>query len=188
MSRGKYASTAEARRVRETAESEVIAGRRKIRDLLQENAEKQETIDRLLGSHSVEMRRMRITLAEGCAPEIAELRTRLATSEDARKVSDRKFKELADTWQRAAANVHRHFKSAHGMTGLEAVEATGRIVNPEAASSKGVLIDSETYAGRRVDGERAERLAIVHGTRRTGNVDDVYATAAEADASVGDDD
>jgi len=86
MSRGKYKSAAEARRVREGALSEVEASRRQIARLTAENKELRETLTSEREANTLRVRELNALVAEGSAPEVIALREELALSrEDAKR-------------------------------------------------------------------------------------------------------
>lgn len=83
MSRGKHATSSEARRARVEAETEVEAGRRKIVQLSAEVRELRDTLTRERATWTDRARRYEGLLEEGTSAEVQELRARIDAREKA---------------------------------------------------------------------------------------------------------
>jgi hypothetical protein len=81
MSRGKYQNSAEARRAREGALSEVEAGRRQIVRLTNENRELRETLASERAQHSSTVKELNAHLQAGTSAEVVALREKLRREE-----------------------------------------------------------------------------------------------------------
>lgn len=77
MSRGRYSTSAEARQARETAETEVVAGRRKIVELTSRVAELEHCLGRERAAHRESVTRLNRLVEEGTSAEVAALKLRL---------------------------------------------------------------------------------------------------------------
>jgi len=97
MARGKHANSAEARRARESAESEVMAGRRKIVQLTEENRELQATLAEERAAHIEQVRRLNALLDEGASDEVLALRETLRLSR--RSEGDRTRARAVAAWK-----------------------------------------------------------------------------------------
>ena len=82
MSRGKHASSAEARRARESAEAEVVAGRRKIASLTAELDDLRATLARERAENTERLRNYAALMEEGASPEVEALKRRLQTARE----------------------------------------------------------------------------------------------------------
>jgi hypothetical protein len=80
MARGKHSSAAEARRVRESALSEVEAGRRAIVRLTSENAQLRETLNAERSRLTEKLQLANALIAEGTSAEVEALKEELARS------------------------------------------------------------------------------------------------------------
>jgi hypothetical protein len=81
MARGKYASSAEARRAREDAVTGLAAAQRKVAALEKENAEIRAAAAKSHAEHIEQMRQMQGALTEGISPEVEDLRAQLKDAE-----------------------------------------------------------------------------------------------------------
>lgn len=81
MARGKYASSAEARRAREQAEGEVAQNRRRIAILEQEVADLTARLSSEHQAHVDEIRHLNGLMEQGTSTEMEVLRERLRTAE-----------------------------------------------------------------------------------------------------------
>lgn len=75
--RGKQATSSEARRAREEAESEAVAGRRKIVQLTEENRGLRETLAQERVASTERQRKLVALMNEGASPEVEALRSQL---------------------------------------------------------------------------------------------------------------
>lgn len=80
MARGKHATSAEARRARETAEAEVRTTRRKVDELERANADLSATLSEERARHVAEIRRLNALVDAGTSDEVRALRERLRTA------------------------------------------------------------------------------------------------------------
>jgi hypothetical protein len=106
MTRGRYATSSEARRAREEAESEVVAGRRKIAQLFEENKELREALTQERVATTERERRLVALMNEGASPEVESLRQQL----------HRARQERDDVRRELAVGLSRLMKECDGRT------------------------------------------------------------------------
>lgn len=126
MARGKYKSTAEARRVRETALQEAQRLRRENDALRRENESLSVGAMAQHAAHLEQMREMRLALASVAEPELIEARRELASARE--EIDKRKegFAVMVGAHRRTLGALQTALEQM-GMTEIEAYEQTFRV-------------------------------------------------------------
>lgn len=120
--RGKHGAQAAARRDANEAATTIESYQHAVKRLTAENDSLREQLAQSRREHTRDVRVLKANLAEGLSPEIAALRR---TVEDLRSEVDRAKRDAQMTrgvMDRSFGRLCDHFRTAHGRTGLEAVE------------------------------------------------------------------
>lgn len=131
MTKGKYAAKAANRRAELEAAGNLADYQAKVAKLTAENKRLAARMIEKDRAHSQETRRLKAERNEGVAPALRVLEGENKRLKERLDLAERETKRVRDTWQRAAGRLVDHFREAHGMTNLEAIEAGARIVTPD---------------------------------------------------------
>lgn len=167
--RGKQANASAARRERLSAESELEAGRRKIRDLLRERDDARERVNAMTAEHRAQMEHMRTLLAECVAPEVISLRAQLESLRTEHRALKQKQDERQKRWDTLCTTMHEHFVTDHHMPGAEAMEMFLMMVTGLPADELPVLEDPEVVS-RKLNIDQLISMSRARGRRRVDSV------------------
>jgi hypothetical protein len=164
MTRGKYKSTAEARRAREGAEAKAVRLERENGILSRENDQIKTDSMKQHAAHLAEINQMRIALATGAEPELARLREREVEMRAELADYETYVSEIIRMHDKGNNFLMGHFTSVHHFTVEQAMDVVGEAYEtPERA--KGVLPDSiPINAVRKMPDERVEVLRRVRNS------------------------
>jgi hypothetical protein len=166
--RGKHASSAEARRVRENAISSAETAQRRVKDLTAENTELHQDINGLLQSHNTEMHRIRIALVK-CETPALVARDQIIAGLRADLTEVRANRDsISNNYEKFLVRLFDHFRSEHQMTGADVMQEV--LLKDEGK----YLYDGPNAKALRkpsgFDAEAAGRLDVVKGVRSRASV------------------
>lgn len=120
--RGKHGVQAAARREASETATTIESYQHAVRRLTAENESLREQLDASRREHTKDVRVLKAQLAEGLSPEIAALRRTVENLRDEVDRAKRDAQMVRGVMDRSFGRMCDHFRTAHGRTGLEAVE------------------------------------------------------------------
>lgn len=143
MTKGKYAARAANRQAELEAAGNLSMYQAKVVKLTAENKALRERLTDKDRAHSREVRRLKVERNEGVSPALAVVESQNRQLRDELTAAKQHHAEIKKRWERLIPRVIAHFKSAHGMTGLEAEEEVVHLLNPNQEQGRVTIVTDD---------------------------------------------
>lgn len=130
MTRGKYANRAATRRAADEVETTISSYQRQVKKLLDENRELVAKLNAQATAHRKEAQVLRAQRDEGIAPMVDVLTAENERLKGRLDTAERDARRIRQKWQTAVGNLFGHFKSAHGLSGDDALTEVMKLLDP----------------------------------------------------------